>query len=123
MSVLRSGVIFLSVMYSADISASAADAITVLMICAIVNTVLLSFGLVSFSERNICAPARLLDFYSLRKPASVCAANIISLFRKVYHHQGRWPHNPGVVQLHFLFPRLLLLVGRQLRSRILGFFF
>ena len=79
MSVLRSGIIFLAVMYSADISASAADAITVLMICAIIKTGLLSFGLGYFSERNICEPALLLAFYLFRKPASVCAANIISL--------------------------------------------
>ena len=36
--------IFLDVMYNAAISASAADAITVLMICAIVKTGPLSFG-------------------------------------------------------------------------------
>ena len=45
MSVLRSGIIFLAVMYSDAISASAADAMTVLMICAIVKTGPLSFGL------------------------------------------------------------------------------
>ena len=50
---------FLAVMYSAAISASADNAITVLMICAIVNTGPLSFGLGSFSERNICAPAQI----------------------------------------------------------------
>ena len=82
MSVFRSDVIFLYVMYSAAISASDADAITVLMICKIVKTDPLSFGLGSFSESNICAPARLLDFYSLIKPVSECAANIISIFRK-----------------------------------------
>ena len=46
-SVLRSGIIFLAVMYSNAISASAANAITDLMICAIFNTGPLSFG---FSE-------------------------------------------------------------------------
>ena len=45
MTVLRSGIVFLAVMYSAAISASAADAITFLMICTIVNTGQLSFGL------------------------------------------------------------------------------
>ena len=70
MSVLRSGIIFLAVMYSASISASSDDEITVLMICAIVNTGPLSFGLGSFSESNICAPDRLLAFDSLIKPAS-----------------------------------------------------
>ena len=68
--------------YSADISDSASDAITVLMIFAIFNTDPLSFDLGSFSERNICAPDLLLVLDSLRKPASVCAANIISLFLK-----------------------------------------
>ena len=75
MSVLRSGIIFLPVIYSATISAD-------LIICAIVNTGPLIFGLGSFSERNICAPIWLKDFDSLRKPASACATYIISLFRK-----------------------------------------
>ena len=75
-------------MYSAAISASAADAITVLMICAIVKTGPLSFGLGSFSERNICAPVLILALYSLIKPASACAANIISLFRKIIPSSG-----------------------------------
>ena len=45
MSVLRSGIIFLDVIYSVDILASAADPITFLMICVIVNTGTLSFSL------------------------------------------------------------------------------
>ena len=45
MSALRSGIIFFAMMYSADISASATDAINVLMICAIVKTYPLSFFL------------------------------------------------------------------------------
>ena len=53
MSVLRSGIIFLAVTYSAIISDSADEAITFLMICEIVNTGPLSFGLRSFSERKI----------------------------------------------------------------------
>ena len=43
-NVLRSGIIFLDVMYNAAILASAADAITVLMICAFFKTDPLSFG-------------------------------------------------------------------------------
>ena len=82
MSVLRSGIIFLAVIYSAAISASAADSITFLMICAIVKTDPLSFGLGLFFERNIYAPARILAFDSLINPASACAANIISPFLK-----------------------------------------
>ena len=87
-NVFRNGIIFLAVMYNAAISASAADAMTVLMICEIVKTGPLSFGFGSFYERNICAPARLLDFYSLRKPASACAAKIISIFRKSMSSSG-----------------------------------
>ena len=83
MSVLRIGIVFLAGMYSAAISASAADAISFLMVCSIVNTGPLSFGLGSFSERNICAPAWIQAFYFLINPASACAANIISLFRKM----------------------------------------
>ena len=48
-NVLRSGIIFLAVMYNAAISASAADAMTVLMICAIVKTDPLRFGFCSAS--------------------------------------------------------------------------
>ena len=80
MSVWRSGVIFFAVINSAAISAYAADAITVLIICAIVNIGPLSFGFGSFSESNICAPALLLARDSFRNPASACVANIISLF-------------------------------------------
>ena len=75
-----SGIIFFAVINSSAISASAADAITVLIICAIVNTGPLSFGFGSFYERNICAPALFLALDSFRNPASACAANIISLF-------------------------------------------
>ena len=46
---------FFFVMYSAAISASDADAITVLIIFSIVKAGPLSFGLGSLSERNICA--------------------------------------------------------------------
>ena len=77
MSVWRSGIIFFVVINNAAISASADDAITVLIICALVNTGTLSFGFGSFSQRNICAPALLPARDSLRNPASACAANII----------------------------------------------
>ena len=80
MIVWRSGIIFFAVINSAAIYASAADATTVLIICAIVNIGPLSFGFGSFYERNICAPAMLLARDSFRNPASACAANIISLF-------------------------------------------
>ena len=82
MSVLCSGIICLAVIYSAAISDSAAESITAMMIFAKVNTGPLSFGLRSFSERKIWAPALLQDFDLLGNPASACPANIISLFRK-----------------------------------------
>ena len=80
MSVWRSGIIFFAVINNAASYASAADAITVLIICVIIKIGPLIFGLGSFSERNICAPALLLDRDLLRNIASACAANIISLF-------------------------------------------
>ena len=82
MSVWRSGIIFFALMDSAAISASAADAIDILIICSIVKTGPLSFVLGSFSERNICAPALLLALDSLRNTVSEQAANIISIFLK-----------------------------------------
>ena len=81
MSVLRSSIIFLAVMYSAATSASADDAITYLMICEIVNTRPLSFGFGSFYDRNLWTPTLLRALDSLIKPASAWAANIMSLFR------------------------------------------
>ena len=80
MSVCRSGIIFFSVTNSAAISASAAYAITVLIICTIVNTGSLSFGFGSFSERNIFVSDLLLARDSLRNPASACATKFVSLF-------------------------------------------
>ena len=82
MSVWRSDIIFFVVINSAAVSASAADAITVLIICAIVKTEPLSFGLGSFSEWNICAPDLLVSSDPLLNHASACTANIISLFLK-----------------------------------------
>ena len=60
MSVWCSGIIFFAVINSAAISASDADAITVLVICAIVIIGPLSFCVGSFYERNIYAPSLLL---------------------------------------------------------------
>ena len=82
MSVLRNGIIFFYVIKSAAISASAADAITVLIICAIVNIGPLSFGFGSFFDRKMCAPALFLVLDLFKNPVSACATNIISLFLK-----------------------------------------
>ena len=72
MSVLRNGIIFFAVIKSAAIYASAAGAITVFIICAIVNIGPLRFGFGSFYDRKMCAPALLLALDS----------KIISLFLK-----------------------------------------
>ena len=79
MSVLCIGIIFLDVMYGAAISDSAAEAITFLMICVIVNMGPLSSVLSSFSERA---------FGLLINHTSACAANIISLFRIIIPSSG-----------------------------------
>ena len=65
--VLRSGTISWAVVNSATNSASAADAITVLITCTIDNTGPLVLGLGSFSETKMCNPTQLLDLDSLRK--------------------------------------------------------
>ena len=57
-------------MYTDASSASAADAITDFIICAMVKIGPLSFGVGSFSDRNIKAPARLRELDSLRNPAT-----------------------------------------------------
>ena len=80
--VLRRVILFLAVMYNAAISNSVDDAITDLMIYAIVNTWSLSFVFGSFCERNIWEPALLQALDLLINPASACAANILSLFSK-----------------------------------------
>ena len=77
-SVWRNGIIFFAVINIAAIYASAADAITVFIVFAIVNIGPLSFGLCSFSDRNICVPALLLALDSFRNTASACAANHIA---------------------------------------------
>ena len=82
MSVFCISIIFLFVIYSADVSVSASEAITDLMICEIFNTGPLIFGFGSFSDGKIWAYALLRDLGSLGNTASTCAANIMSLFRK-----------------------------------------
>ena len=88
MRVLRSGIIFLDVMYTAAISDSAYDAMKDLMICSIVNTRPLIFGFGSFSKRNIWPPTLLQALDSLRNPASACAANIILLAQNIIPSSG-----------------------------------
>ena len=122
MSVLCSGFIFLSVMYTAAISASAAEAITVLVLCAIFNTGTLSFGFGSFSEIKIWASALLRALDLLRKHASACTDNIVSLFRKRYHRQCLLHCSQRVVRSRPLFHRLQLLDGLLFYSMLLGVF-
>ena len=66
-------------MYRAESSASAVDAITNFIICAMVNIGIFSFEVGSFSGRNIKELAWLRDFDSLIKPVSECASSIILL--------------------------------------------
>jgi hypothetical protein len=60
-------------------SASAAKAMTNLIMVAIVRTKLLKHGNGSSSKRKICAPALLQDQVSLRYPASAWAQSTMSL--------------------------------------------
>ena len=77
LSVLSNVIIFFSVIKRAAISTYAADAITVFIICAIVNIGPLSFGFGSFSDRKMCAPALLIALDPFKNPASACDAKII----------------------------------------------
>ncbi len=73
------GIISLAVTKRAASSDSAANAITNLMILAIERMAPLQRGSGLFSERKMCAPARLWDLVSLRNPASEWAHRIMSL--------------------------------------------
>ena len=64
------GIISRAVIKRTASSDSAADAKTNLMIWAIERTVPLNHGKWSFSDRKMCAPARLQDWDSLRKPTA-----------------------------------------------------
>ena len=86
--VLRRGAISWAVVNRAANSASAADAITVLITRAIDNTGPLVLGIGSFSETKMCNPTRLLDLDSLRKLASECAARVMLLDRYVVPSLG-----------------------------------
>ena len=77
--VFRRGTISLAVRNKAVISASAADDTTYLIIWAMVRRSPFQRGMESFSEKKMWAPAWLLDFVSLAKLASECAARIVSL--------------------------------------------
>ena len=55
-----------AVIYSADISASVADDITCLMICAMFNIAPLLGGILLLLDRKKCPPARLRAFSLLR---------------------------------------------------------
>jgi hypothetical protein len=74
--------------YSAASSASAADAMTNLMIWEIVSTGPFGRGIGSSSDRKMCAPALLRDPFSVRKLASECAASTIEEARYVIPSAG-----------------------------------
>ena len=82
MKVFRSGTVALAKMNSLDISASAAEDITNLMIWVTVRTGPLLVGTGVSSERMMCAPARLHTLLRLRYAASECPARTIPLARK-----------------------------------------
>ena len=72
----------LVVMYRANSSYSAADAITELMIFAMIKTALFIGGIGRFSERKMWAPDMLVPLDSLFKTVYECAASTISLAQK-----------------------------------------
>ena len=80
-SALRSGIISRAVRYNAASSDSDADAMTNLMMVAIVRIGPLMRGIGSSSERKMNAPAWLREPGSVRKLASECAARIMELAR------------------------------------------
>ena len=120
MSVLRSVIIFLYVTYRAAISYLAAEAITALTIYEIVNTRPLSFGLGSFSEIYIWAPALLRAFGPLKILRLRAPLISYHFFEKGYHRQGISQHNQVVFLSRLLFIWLSLLSGIQLHPTPLG---
>ena len=82
------GAIYFAVRNKAPISASAAEDSTYFIICEIVKIGPFQQVICSFSDRNIWAPALLLDFVSLLKHASECAVIIISLERYTMSSSG-----------------------------------
>ena len=78
-SVFLSDTISVAVRNSAAVSASVADDRMYFSVCAIDSTGPFHRGKVSSSERNMWAPALLLDPLSLLKPASQCPHRVISL--------------------------------------------
>ena len=85
---LCSGTVSWAVVKSTANSASAADAITVFITCAIDNTGPLVCGIGSFLVTQMCDPIRLLDLDSLRNLASECAVIIMLLARYVVPSLG-----------------------------------
>ena len=86
--VFLSGTISFVAKNSAVISASAADDTTYFMIYAMVRSVPVHLGMSSFSNRNMCAPALLLDLDSLLKPVSEWAASTMLLVLYVIQSSG-----------------------------------
>ena len=75
----HSGTISLAQMKRPASSASAAEDMMFLMICATVRTGPLYVGAGTFSESIMCAPARLRALVTLRYAASECAARTTPL--------------------------------------------
>ena len=74
-----SGTIALAQMKRSAISASAAEDMKFLMICATVRTGPLYVGTGTFSESIMCAPERLRALVTLRYAASECAVRTMPL--------------------------------------------
>ena len=70
MSVWRTGIIYLTVIYSAPSSALAADDIKNLMIWEILRTAPLHLGVGVYPDKNIWSPARLRALELLLNPSS-----------------------------------------------------
>ncbi len=77
--VWRAGIVSLQLMESAPTSASAAEDMTALIICAIVRMMPLFGGLAVLLDMKKCQPARLHVFDLDRYDAMLCPARTMSL--------------------------------------------
>ena len=81
-TVVRAGIACRELIYIAPISASAADVIMFLIICAMVKTARFCSGFAALFDMKKCQPALLLSFGLVRYDASLCAARTMFLVLK-----------------------------------------